>query len=85
MASFVKLDVGDKAWELNMLKIVNIELHVTCFFSIHMECIIDNAWEEVGFEVTSGGYEEVWDIMQCSQLKINRRFGGARLLHPQDR
>jgi hypothetical protein len=51
MASFVKPDVvGSKVCELNMLKIANIELHVTCFFSIHMECIIDNTWEDVGFE-----------------------------------
>jgi hypothetical protein len=35
-----------------------------------MECIIDNTWEDVGFEVHSVGYEEVCDIMQCSLLKV---------------
>jgi hypothetical protein len=35
-----------------------------------MECIIDNTREDVGFEVHSVDYEEVWDIKQCSPLKV---------------
>jgi hypothetical protein len=69
MASFVKPNVvGGKVCELNLIKIANIELHIV--FSTHMECIIDNTWEDVGFEVHSGRYEKVCDIMQCSPLKF---------------
>jgi hypothetical protein len=36
-----------------------------------MECIIENTWEDLGFEVHNGRYEEVWEIAQCSPLKVN--------------
>jgi hypothetical protein len=33
----------------------------------------------------SGGYEEFWDITPCSQLNVNRRFGGKCRLRLQGR
>jgi hypothetical protein len=47
-----------------------------------------NTPKSVGFEVLTAVimYTDIfWDIMPCSQLKANRRFGGTHGLHLQGR
>jgi hypothetical protein len=38
----------------------------------------------VRFEVLTEVVMKIWDILPCSPLKVNQRFGGACRLHLQD-